>query len=158
MLKKFKEGRNPQDGRWLAEPTWRAVARAEVVQVAATETGWSWRDVVDELEHDGLGVDQSQVRHESYVSLYCANVRKLVGPLRSLMRHLSSERHHQKKKVPEWLKNFEQGLSGDPPDSHNVAVDDMMVSSEEESVDLAFFCEMVQETQHEQAIWQAQCF
>ena len=69
VLKKFKDGRNPQDGRWLAEPTWRAVARADVVQVAATETGWSWRDVVDELEHDDLGVDQFQVRHESYVSL-----------------------------------------------------------------------------------------
>ena len=56
-----------------------------------------------------------------------------------------------KKKVPDWLKKFEQGLSGDPPDSHNVAegqlvvepkektLDDMMVSSDEESVDLAFF-------------------
>ena len=28
-----------------------------------------WRDVVGELERDGLGVDQSQMRHQPHVSL-----------------------------------------------------------------------------------------
>ena len=42
VLQKFKDGRNPKDGRWLAEPTWHAVGRADVVQVAATEAGWDW--------------------------------------------------------------------------------------------------------------------
>ena len=63
VLKKLKGGRNPKDEHWLAEPT------RHVVQVAATETGRHWRDVVSELERDGLGVDQSQARHESHVSL-----------------------------------------------------------------------------------------
>ena len=52
---------------------------ADEVQVAATDTGWDWRDVVDELERDGLGVDQSQVRHESRVALLCAIVRNFVA-------------------------------------------------------------------------------
>ena len=57
-----------EDGRWLAEPNWHTVSWADVVQAAATEGGWDWCDVVDELERDGLGVDQSQARHESHVS------------------------------------------------------------------------------------------
>ena len=69
VLKKLKDGRSPKDGRWLVEPTWHAGGRADVVQVTATETAWDWRDIVDELERDGLGVDQSQARHESHVSL-----------------------------------------------------------------------------------------
>ena len=36
-------------------------------------------DVVDELERDGLGVDQSQARHESHVSLQRAIVRNFFG-------------------------------------------------------------------------------
>ena len=60
VLKKLKDGRKPKDGRWLAEPTYHAVGRADVVQVAATETGWDWCDSVDELERGGLGVDRSQ--------------------------------------------------------------------------------------------------
>ena len=87
---------NPKDGRWLAEPTWHAVGRADVVQVTATEAGWDWRGVVDELECNGLGVDWSQARHEAHVSLQCSNVRNFVGPLRSLMRDFSSERYHEK--------------------------------------------------------------
>ena len=75
VLRKLKDCRNPEDGRWLAEPTWHAVGWAEEVQVAATDTGWDRRDVVDELERDGLGVDQSQARHESHVSLSRAIVR-----------------------------------------------------------------------------------
>ena len=43
------------------------MGRADVV--AATEIGWDWRDVVDKLERDGVGVDQSQAQHESHVSL-----------------------------------------------------------------------------------------
>ena len=62
-----------EDGRRLAEPTWHAVGWADVVQAAATEDGWDWCDVVDELERGGLGVDQSQARHESHVSPWCAN-------------------------------------------------------------------------------------
>ena len=50
------DGRNPKDGRWLAEPTWHAVGRANVVQVDATEAGWDWRDAAFELERGGLGV------------------------------------------------------------------------------------------------------
>ena len=40
---------------------------------------------------------ESSTTQESHVSLYCANVRDFVGPLRSLMQHLSSERHYKKK-------------------------------------------------------------
>ena len=69
-----------EDGRRLAEPTWHAVGWADVVQSAATEGGWDWCDVVDELERAGLGVDQSQARHESHVSPSCANARFFVGP------------------------------------------------------------------------------
>ena len=39
------------------------------------EVGWDWRDAVDALERDGLGVDQSHAQHESHVTLQCANVR-----------------------------------------------------------------------------------
>ena len=56
------DGRNPKDGRWLAEPTWHALGQADVVQVTATEAGWEWRAVVDELERERLGVDQTQAR------------------------------------------------------------------------------------------------
>ena len=61
-LWKLKGGRNPKDGRWLAEPIWHAVGGTDVVQVTAMEGGWDWRDVVDGLERDGLGVDQTQAR------------------------------------------------------------------------------------------------
>ena len=69
VLRKLKNFRNRRDRRWLAEPTLHAMGRADEVQVAATDAGWDWRDVVDELERDGLGVDHSQARHESHVSL-----------------------------------------------------------------------------------------
>ena len=36
--------------------------------------------------------------------------------------------------------------------------DDLRVSSEEELTDLPFYRRKVQETQHKQANWQAQCF
>ena len=72
-------------------------------------------------------------------------------------------------RVPGWLTLFEGGLSGEPPDTHNVVVeqlavepeektpDDMRVSSEEESADLPIDRRQVQETQHKQANRQAQC-
>ena len=76
VLRKLKKkGRNPEDGRWLAEPTWHAVGRADVVQAAA-KVGWDWCDV-------GLG--------SALISLQ-RDTNQKVGPLRSLMRHLSSER------------------------------------------------------------------
>ena len=65
MLKKLKDGRNPKDG--LAGGA--NLACCWPGGRAARETGWDWRDVVDELERDELGVDQSQARHESRVSL-----------------------------------------------------------------------------------------
>ena len=51
-------------------------------------------------------------------------------------------------KVPKWLQPFKEGLSGEPPDTHNVVVeksvvepkektpDDMRVSTEKESANL----------------------
>ena len=56
----WQDGRNSKDGGWLAEPTWHAVGRANVVQAAATNVGLYWCDVVHELERDGLGADQSR--------------------------------------------------------------------------------------------------
>ena len=41
VLRKLKDGRNLKDGGWLAEPTWRAVVRADVVQAPATKAGWA---------------------------------------------------------------------------------------------------------------------
>ena len=61
------------------------VGRVDVVQVAATETGWDWCDVVDELG-------------SALTSLKRDTSAIFVGPLRSLMRYLSSERQNQKKK------------------------------------------------------------
>ena len=94
VLRKLKDDRNRKDGRWLAKPTWHAVGRADVVQVAATEAGRDWCDVVDELERDGHGVDQSQAKHESHVSQWCAQFCWTSSV--SLMWYLSSERHHKK--------------------------------------------------------------
>ena len=69
VLRKRKE-----DGRWLAEPTWHAVGQGG--RSPLPEAGWDWSDVVDELERDGLGVDQPQVRHGSHV----VRMRNFVRP------------------------------------------------------------------------------
>ena len=36
-------------------------------------------------------------------------------------------------KVPEWLLPFEEGLSGEPPDSHNVVVEQLVVEPKEKA-------------------------
>ena len=66
------------DGGWRSQPGMRWAGRKW--------SRWRRRKVdglvrwVDELECDGLGVDQSQARHESHVSPSCANARFFVGP------------------------------------------------------------------------------
>ena len=85
----------PKDGGWLA----RVVrARGGRGPGGADESGWGCH-VVNELERDGLGVDLPPARRESHVSQWCPCecARNLVGPLRSLMRYLSSERQHKNK-------------------------------------------------------------
>ena len=42
VLKKLKDGRNPKDGRWLAEPTLHAVGRADVLRRTLDGTGVTW--------------------------------------------------------------------------------------------------------------------
>ena len=101
VLGKLKGGRNPKDGRCLAEPTWRAVGRADVVQVAGVMRLMSWSAM-------GSGWT-SQAQHESHASLQCANVRNFAAPLRSLMQYLSSERHHKKKNRAKHCGNGQLG-------------------------------------------------
>ena len=73
--------------------------------------------------------------------------------------------------VPEWRQLFEEGLSGEPPDSHSVVAgqpvdepeektpDDMKVSSEAEATDLPFIAERsMRPNTNKQANWQAQFF
>ena len=67
------------DAGWRSQPGTRWAGRT-LSKVAATKAGWDLRDVVDEVERDGLGVDQSQVRHKPHASLLCANCARSVGP------------------------------------------------------------------------------
>ena len=76
-------------------------------------------------------------------------VPKFEGASSKLVQALGDERH----KVPEPLQLFKEGLSGEPPELHDVVVDqpavepkgktpdDMRVRSQEESSDLLVFAE-----------------
>ena len=41
----------------------------------------------------------------------------------------------QSHKVPEWLQPFEGGLGGEPPDSHNVVVEQLVLEPTEKTLD-----------------------
>ena len=72
-------GRNPKDGGWLGEPTWHAVGRADVVQVAASKVG-----VVHELQRES---------GTTLTSHSCVrNMRNFVGPLRAVHQNVITKK------------------------------------------------------------------